>query len=107
MLDPKPIDKARKKPVQARSTQTVSLLLEAAAQVLEANGELALTTKTVAERAGFSIGTLYQYFPNRDAILVPFVIDSAAKCWIDALAATEPLRDQERDCPEVHCETER
>jgi AcrR family transcriptional regulator len=48
----------------------VDLILHAAAQVLETRGEDALTTKTTAERAGVSIGTLYQYFPNRDAILV-------------------------------------
>jgi AcrR family transcriptional regulator len=65
-----PVVKLRKKPSQARSTWTVSMILEAAAQVLEARGEDALTTKTVAERAGVSIGTLYQYFPNRDAILL-------------------------------------
>jgi AcrR family transcriptional regulator len=65
-----PIVKLRKKPSQARSAWTVDLILQAAAQVLETRGEEALTTKTVAERAGVSIGTLYQYFPNRDAILV-------------------------------------
>jgi AcrR family transcriptional regulator len=62
--------KLRKTPSQARSAWTVDLILQAAAQVLEARGEDALTTKTVAERAGVSIGTLYQYFPDRDAILV-------------------------------------
>ena len=62
--------KLRKTPSQARSAWTVDLILQAAAQVLEARGEDALTTKTVAERAGVSIGTLYQYFPNRDAILM-------------------------------------
>lgn len=65
-----PLVKLRKTPSQARSAWTVDLILQAAAQVLEARGEDALTTKTVAERAGVSIGTLYQYFPNRDAILV-------------------------------------
>jgi AcrR family transcriptional regulator len=64
------IVKPRKTPSQARSAWTVDQILQAAAQVLEARGEDALTTKTVAERAGVSIGTLYQYFPNRDAILV-------------------------------------
>jgi AcrR family transcriptional regulator len=64
------IVKPRKTPSQARSAWTVDQILEAAAQVLEARGEDALATKTVAERAGVSIGTLYQYFPNRDAILV-------------------------------------
>jgi AcrR family transcriptional regulator len=65
-----PVVKLRKTPSQARSTWTVDVILQAAAQVLEGGGEDALTTKTVAERAGVSIGTLYQYFPNRDAILV-------------------------------------
>ena len=62
--------KLRKTPSQARSTWTLDVILQAAAQVLEGGGEDSLTTKTVAERAGVSIGTLYQYFPNRDAILV-------------------------------------
>jgi len=65
-----PVVKLRKSPSQARSAWTVDMILRAAAQVLEARGEDALTTKTVAERAGVSIGTLYQYFPNRDAILM-------------------------------------
>lgn len=59
----------RKKPSQARARRTVDLLLEAAAQILAGRGEDALTTNHIAERAGFSIGTLYQYFPNREAIL--------------------------------------
>jgi len=60
----------RKSPVQGRSQETVETLLEASAQILHKDGEAALTTNRIAERAGFSIGTLYQYFPNRDAILV-------------------------------------
>lgn len=59
----------RKKPSQARARRTVDLILEAAAQILASQGDEALTTNRIAERAGFSIGTLYQYFPNRDAIL--------------------------------------
>jgi len=62
--------KPRKTPSQARSAWTVDVILQAAAQVLEARGEDPLSTKTIADRAGVSIGTLYQYFPNRDAILV-------------------------------------
>lgn len=60
----------RKLPAQSRSRQTYALLLEAAAQILVAHGEQSVTTNAIAERAGFSIGTLYQYFPDRDAILI-------------------------------------
>ncbi|AQS63889.1 Nucleoid occlusion factor SlmA [Rhizobium rhizogenes] len=59
----------RKKPSQARARHTVGIILEASAQILRKEGETALTTNRIAEKAGFSIGTLYQYFPNRDAIL--------------------------------------
>jgi AcrR family transcriptional regulator len=59
----------RKKPRQARAKRTVDLILEASTQILSSYGEEALTTNHIAERAGFSIGTLYQYFPNRDSIL--------------------------------------
>ena len=60
----------RKRPVQQRSRSTVDVVLEAAAQVLERDGYAATTTDLIAERAGVSIGTLYQYFPNKDAILL-------------------------------------
>jgi len=66
----KPPDLTRRSPRQVRSVQTVEAIFEAAAQVLEAEGLAALSTNRVAERAGTSIGTLYQYFPNRDAILI-------------------------------------
>jgi AcrR family transcriptional regulator len=59
----------RKTPKQARAGQTVATLLEAAAQLLQAEGEAGFSTNRVAARAGFSIGTLYQYFPNKDAII--------------------------------------
>ena len=60
--------KKTKKPVQQRSMQTVDTLLDAAAQILQTEGEGAFNTNRVAERAGFSIGTLYQYFPNKNSI---------------------------------------
>lgn len=68
-MNPQRIDNMRKKPAQARSEQTVATIIEATAQVLDREGESALTTNRLAERAGFSIGTLYQYFPNKDSIL--------------------------------------
>jgi AcrR family transcriptional regulator len=60
----------RRIPRQARAGETVSLILEATAQILEAGGLAAFTTNAVAERAGVSIGTLYQYFADKNAILL-------------------------------------
>ena len=60
----------RRAPKQARARATHATILEAAAQILDSEGERGLTTNRVAARAGVSIGTLYQYFPNKQAILV-------------------------------------
>lgn len=57
-----------RRPTQARSKATFQAILEAAAQVLRAEGLGGTTTARIAERAGVSIGTLYQYFPNKEAI---------------------------------------
>jgi AcrR family transcriptional regulator len=59
----------RKSPVQARSTASVDAILEATIQVLLQVGKERLTTTKVASRAGVSVGTLYQYFPNKSALL--------------------------------------
>jgi AcrR family transcriptional regulator len=60
----------RKAARQERAHLTVEAILEAAAQVFESHGYARATTNRIAERAGISIGSLYQYFPNKDAILV-------------------------------------
>ena len=59
----------RKSPVQARSAASVDAILEATVQVLLDVGKERLTTTRVARRAGVSVGTLYQYFPNKSALL--------------------------------------
>jgi AcrR family transcriptional regulator len=59
----------RKSPVQARSAASVDAVLEATIQVLLNVGKERLTTTRVAFRAGVSVGTLYQYFPNKSALL--------------------------------------
>ncbi|MEM7219426.1 MAG: TetR/AcrR family transcriptional regulator [Pseudomonadota bacterium] len=60
---------ARRQPRQRRARQTVEAIVEAAARVLIERGPAGLTTNHIAERAGVSIGSLYQYFPNKGAIL--------------------------------------
>jgi AcrR family transcriptional regulator len=63
----------RRKPSQRRSQVTVTAILDAAARVFEERGFEAGTTNHVAERAGVSIGSLYEYFPNKDAIVAAVV----------------------------------
>ena len=63
----------RRKPSQRRSQVTVTAILDAAARVFEERGFEAGTTNHVAEVAGVSIGSLYEYFPNKDAMVVALV----------------------------------
>ncbi len=65
----------RKAPLQARSRETVRTILDAAAQVFAARGYAAGTTNHIALSAGVSIGSLYEYFPNKDALLVALMED--------------------------------
>ncbi len=60
----------RKQPRQERSRETVAVILEAAARIFAEHGYAAGTTNRIAARAGVSIGSLYEYFPNKDALLV-------------------------------------
>jgi AcrR family transcriptional regulator len=59
----------RKLPRQVRSARLVEAILQAAVRVLERDGAAGFTTIRVAERAGVSVGSLYQYFPNKESIL--------------------------------------
>jgi AcrR family transcriptional regulator len=65
--------KPRKIPTQRRAVETCAAIVEAAARILETGDSDALNTNRIAERAGVSIGTLYQYFPDKHAILVALI----------------------------------
>lgn len=82
----------RKQPKQARSNELIAAVLEAAVQVLEKEGASRFTTARVAEKAGVSVGSLYQYFPNKAAILFRLQSDEwrqTAELWARILADTE------------------
>lgn len=91
----------RKVPRQQRSRETVTRILDAAARLLDAHGYTETTTNHVAELAGVSIGSLYQYFPNKDALLVALAdrhLDEAASAMSGHLA---DLRERAPTAPEV------
>jgi AcrR family transcriptional regulator len=89
----------RKKPRQTRSRETVDVILAAAARVFAASGYAATTTNHIARRAGVSIGSLYEYFPSKDAILVALTerhVDEAEQelgALLRALDASPPPLD--------------
>jgi AcrR family transcriptional regulator len=73
MPSAKPPLTPKKQPSQARSRATYDALIEAAAHILEQHGLAGFNTNAVAERAGASIGSLYQYFPNKDALMAALI----------------------------------
>ncbi len=108
----------RKQPKQDRAAQTRQRILDSAAHVFAAYGYAAGTTNRIAEHAELSIGSLYQYFPNKDAILHALMdahVDAGAKLLGDRLSGGLPehlddaLRvfvratiDNHRDNPRLH-----
>lgn len=80
----------RKAPRQARSAETVRAIVEAAARILEQGGLGGFTTNAVAERAGVSIGSLYQYFPGKEALIGALIVRETSLLiadWEASLAA--------------------
>jgi AcrR family transcriptional regulator len=82
----------RKTPVQARAAVTVAAISEATIQVLLADGPERLTTTRVAERAGVSVGTLYQYYPNKQALLFAVLAEHLGKVASAVELACEQAR---------------
>jgi len=90
----KPVISARKHPQQTRSAQLVAAILEAAIRVLVRDGAYHFTTARVAEAAGISVGSLYQYFPNKEAILFRLQADE----WRQTMSQLERILG-DRDTP--------
>jgi AcrR family transcriptional regulator len=91
----------RKSPIQARSSATVEAILEATIQVLLKDGKERLTTTRVAQRAGVSVGTLYQYFPNKSALL-----QAALRSHMEEIAgAVERVCHEQRGKPLIEMVT--
>lgn len=85
---------ARKKPVQARSVATVTAILDAAAHILESAGPSAYSTNAVAALAGVSIGSVYQYFPTKDAITRALIDRETGLLLEDVRGALENARGE-------------
>jgi len=86
----------RKEPSQARSRATVEAVIEAGARILSEHGWAGFTTNKVADAAGVSIGSLYQYFPDKVALVGAIRrrhLDDSLAAVRNALAAKMPLAD--------------
>lgn len=108
--------KPRKLPRQARSKATFDAIVEAGARLLEESGYSSLTTNHIADAAGVSIGTLYEYFGDKESVVYEVVrraqegftedaarhidefaaapVDQAVRAWLDALV--EAMRSRQR-----------
>lgn len=84
----------RKTPRQQRSRATCDAILQATARILERGGGDTLTTNQVAEVAGVSIGSLYQYYPTKQAILAELIRQMRQEMHDDLVAAAVAACDQ-------------
>jgi AcrR family transcriptional regulator len=91
----RPKTRPRRPPKQERSQETVAVLVEATERVLTKEGYAAATTNRIAEVAGVSIGTLYHYFPTKEALIEALV----HRMWADELALVEARAATVLDAP--------
>ena len=93
----KPRETTRRSPQRSNGRQTVTAIFEATARILETHGRPGLNTNAIAERAGISIGALYGYFPNKQAIVL-----AMARCELDAIRerVTAALLDHDNSEPD-------
>ena len=83
-----------KMPVQARSRATVDAIIQAATYILTEEGWDGLTTNAIAERAGVNIGSLYQYFPNKEAVIIELQRRHTAATHAELHKALERMPEQ-------------
>ncbi len=74
-------EKPRKTPIQARAKVTWNAILDAAAQVLITRGYQKATTDRIAQRAGVSIGSVYEYFPNKESVFAALTLRWNEQRW--------------------------
>ena len=77
-----------RKPTQSRAKATVDAIIEAATELIAKDGAKALTTRKIADRAGISVGSLYEYFENKDVIhkqAIDRLIDDAVRIVREAM----------------------
>ena len=87
----RPAKSPRRRAKQDRAKQTVAVVLEAAAQVLQREGYARATTNRIAQVAGVSVGTIYQYFPDKDRIFDALIRrEIAGELAILAAAVPDP-----------------
>ena len=88
----RPSVRPRKKPVQKRSQVTVDAIIEAAARIFVREGYASATTNRIAELAGVSVGSLYEYFPNKASLLAALIalqVEAMSTLLRDRLAAVK------------------
>jgi AcrR family transcriptional regulator len=93
--------KPRKRPGQLRARETVDRILDAAAHIFEASGYAATTTNHIAAAANISIGSLYQYYPNKDAIIVGLAERHIDSIGIEFVKQVELLRMEQHPIAEA------
>lgn len=98
----------RKRPQQERSSATFAVILDSAAHILKESGGAKLTTNRIAARAGVSIGSLYQYFPNKQEIVRALMVRELAAAQARRPASLDdldvPLADRVRALVDWRCD---
>lgn len=100
-MTPQPAEFARKVPKQDRAQHTVDSILRATAHILKTKGFAACSTNAVAKKAGVSIGSLYQYFPSKEALVAALAEEHAREGYALLLETIRDAAEQPRSIQEL------